>query len=112
MGHCGLGTICNPRPWSHADLPIQTLWSEFRTPGPRRRRELWSGCAPLGRAGQARAEISGVRLPRGCPVSWEGAELAVINFTSVLHRGEKTFPLLSFLLWPASLMALRTLPRL
>ena len=38
--------------------------------------------------------------------------MAVIYFTGVLNRGEKTFPLLPFLLCPASLMALGTLPRL
>lgn len=63
-----------------------------------------------GRAGQGR--ISGVRLPPCCPVSWVGTELAVINFTSVLSRGERTFPPLSFLLCPASFVATQTLPKL
>lgn len=56
--------------------------------------------------------VSGVRLPLYCPVSREGAEMTVINFTSVLNRGGRTFLPLPFLLCPASLMALRTLPRL
>jgi hypothetical protein len=67
---------------------------------------------PLRQGGQARAEVSGVRLPSCCPVSRDGAGLAVINFTSVLNRGERTFHPLPFLLHPASFMALRTLPNL
>lgn len=39
-------------------------------------------------------------------------KMAIIYFISVPNRGEKTFPLLPFLLCPASLMALGTLPRL
>lgn len=62
-----------------------------------------------GRTGQGR--ISGARLPLRCPVSWEGAELAVINFTSVLSRGDRTFPPLPFLLCPASFVATWTLPK-
>lgn len=50
----------------------------------------WMCPIRAGRTGQGR--ISGARLPLSCPVSWEGVEMAVINFTSVLNRGERTFP--------------------
>lgn len=70
----------------------------------------WMCPVTAGRAGQGTA--IGVRLPLYCPVIWEGTEMTVINFTSVLSRGERTFAPLPFPLYPASLMAQRTLPRL
>lgn len=112
MAHCGIGVTYKLRPWSEHGFAYSESLDPVQSPRLWQRRGLWPECVPSGQAGQAGAEISGVRLPLYCPVSWEGVKMAVINFTSILKRGERIFLPRPFLFCPASSVTLRTLPRL